>query len=302
MYRVVGALLSLVCLAPLARGQDKDWKWDPLKHPKAKALVGDKFYAEADESEKQAFTATVDGKPAQSKDQDVRTVYRYSGETLKVENDKAADSRFKIEKWTRTSKGEKDTSLEGKTIVIKGSAAEKTWECSDKDAQLSDEAKAWVVKELVKKPKPGAKDDDDDKAKRALFPEKGIGDGDEWTRDVEPIVKDLFGGNFEVEKEKSSFKGKLSKVRVEGGVHYGHIELKLTLKVKSSEQWSEGGDMELTLATDGSLEEHKRQSASEKVTFTFKLENKKDTDKGAVDVKLNMDREGTKSHGPLEGK
>src|SRR5581483_4990741 len=253
-------VLALLALAASSSRAD-DWKWDPLNQAKAKDEVGDKFFREEDETEKQAVVATVNKKPAQNKESATHTVFRLTGETLKAEKDKATEQRFKIEKWSREAGEELDSSLEGKTITVKGTGADKTWDCEKKD-DLSEGAKAWIEKELAKKPKPGAKEDDEDEKKKLLYPEKPVADGDERTRDPESVAKGLFGEKMLIDKEKSSFKGKLTKVHVEDGVHYGHVEFKLSFKLKASDQWSEGGTIEITFQTDGSLEEHKRQSAS----------------------------------------
>lgn len=300
MTRALLPLALLLALAPLARGEDtdKDWKWDPQSQPKAKAVVGERWFWDVDEGTKQKISA--DQKVVQ--DQARKTVYSFKGETLKVENDKAVENRFTIEKWSISSgKGEPDTCLEGKTILVTNIGPETSWECTEKDAKLSPEAKAWIGAKLAKKTKPGQ--DDDDQGKKAFFPEKPIGDGEEWTRDPAAVAKLVLGDKLEIEGDKSSFKGKLTNVRVEDGVHVGHLELKLSLKVKANAQFSEGGTLVLDFVVDGSLEENKSQAASEKITLVYTLVNHKKADKGAaVVITVNTENEGTKKHGPVKDK
>ncbi len=300
MSRFSLALGLLVVAAPLARAQDKDWKWDPINQPKAKDVVGDKFFRESDMTESRKREAKVGDKNDKSEAAQ-HTVSRVTGETLKVENDKPTEQRFKVEKWTQSVGEKSDSSLEGKTIVVKGTGAEKKWDCDDKE-KLSKGAKAWIERELARKPKPGAKEGEDDENEKLVYPEKPVSEGDEWTRDPEAIAKWLFGDSFPIAKEGSSFKGKLTKVHLEDGVHYGHIEFKLVLKVKPSAQFSEGGDIVVSIETDGSLEEFKRQSANEKATLEMNVENKKQTDKGEVDEKIGIKQVGAKKHGPLPEK
>ncbi len=304
MARSFALVALLVALAAPARADDeKDWKWDPLSYPKPKAVVGDRWFGEGEEASKQVIEQTAGKAKPVKREEGRQTSYRFTGETLKVENDKAVENHFKIEKWSITAKGDTDKSLDGKSLVVTGTGADTKWECKEKDADLSEAAKAWIAKELAKKPKPGKSDkpEDDDDEKKLLFPEKAVGDGDEWTRDAAAIAKLILGQGIEIDAEKSSFKGKLTKVTVVDGCHVGHVEMKLILAIKPSKQWSEGGKLDLDFVVDGSLEEHKSQAAEEKLKLVLELaSHRKAGDGSDATVKLVQTSEGNKKHGPTK--
>jgi hypothetical protein len=305
MTRSVVALALALALVAAARAQDS-FKWDPkVNH---KPAVGYKHFTESTDVEKQSVRVTVEKQTLQKKDEDAKTVYRYTSEVLEVDGDDVTKESVKVEKWSRTeAEGDADTSLEGKTIVVKGKRPDKTWECKEKES-LSEAAVAWVEKELAKKRKKKGEDDEDakkdedreDPMKKFAGPEKPVGDGEEWTRDPEKLAKALFGDEMPIDKEKSSVKGKLSNVKVEDGVHVGHIDLKIILAIAKSEKLTEGGTVDLDVQMDGSLEEDKRDAAKAKMTMKLDVKSIQQSPQGTVKVKVKVDNTTERSSGPIE--
>ncbi len=307
MTRSLVALALALAFVAAARAQDT-FKWDPkAKH---KPAVGYKHFTEATENEKQSVRVTLEKQTLNKKDEDVKTVFRFTSEVLEVDGDDVTKESVKVEKWSRTeAEGDADTSLEGKTIVVKGKRPEKTWECKEKDS-LSEAATAWVEKELAKKRQKKGDDDEGEKKdeeqsdplKKFAFPEKPIGDGEEWTRDPVKLAQAMFGDEMQIEKEKSSVKGKLTNVHVEDGVHFGHIELKIVLAIAKSEKLSEGGTVDLDAQADGTLEEDKRDAGKLKMTMKLDVKGTQQSPQGVVKVKVKVDNVVDRSTGPAEDK
>lgn len=297
---LVALALAVLFPAPLA-AQEKDWKWDHQK--KWKPTVGYKAFKEADEDAKQSVLVTLNKKTVQKNDTDEKTTYRFTSEVLKVEGDDATEVRYKIEKWNRSDiDGEPDDSLAGKTIVVKGKRTARTWECTDKDAELSDAAKKWIGSQLAKSKKTDDEKSSDDQLDELGFPEKPIADGDEWKRDPAPLAKAFFGEDMEIAPDKSSLTGKLTNVRVEDGIHWGHIELKIVLEVAKGEKFSEGGHIEMTLSAESSLELDKLDSSKTKLALAFKFKNEHEAAQGSVVATVNGETTISGSEGKLVDK
>jgi hypothetical protein len=289
--RKLVALALLVAFAGIARAED--FKWDPKK--KAKPVEGAKSFAESSDSDKQSVRVTIGGKVAQKQDKETKTSFRALTEVVKVTDGKRTEAKVKLEKWKQTTGDEEDSCLEGKTIIIKGTGADTTWELKEKDVEVSDGATKWIEKELAKKEKP-----DEDALDKAAYPQKPIGDGDEWDGDAKAFAEALFKGQLEVDGEKSTFKGKLTNVHVEDGVHFGHVELKATFAMKKSDQFSEGGTITMTVVSDMSLEKDKRDGETSKLEFKLEAKGEQETPQGTATVKLKVESKREQKEGPLK--
>lgn len=275
MSRAAIALALLFAVAPLARGDD--FKWDPkVKH---KDAVGEKSTQEGETLDKQKVKVTLGGQVAQEQDQEIKTVFKASHEVKAVEKDKASEEVLKFEKFERTTKGEDevDKSLEGQTVIIKKKDGKKSYTLpDDKDGKVSDGAKKFIEQYFAKKKKKHEEEgeenkndeDDDEGGIDKLFPEKPVGNDEEWTGDPEKVAKGLLGESVDLDKEKSSVKGKLTNVHDDGGIKAGHVDVKVVLKLKyvpglpMQVEWTDGGTFEINMTYEGSLELLKSDGAT----------------------------------------
>ena len=128
---------------------------------------------------------------------------------------------------------------------------------------------------------------------------KAIGDGEEWTRDPLPIAKMMLPGGLEYDVEKCSFTGKLTKLRVQDGVHLGNLDMKLVVAIKPGKEWNDAGKLELDFSVDGSLEEDKSQAASEQLKIVYELNAHRQGKDGPETVKRVQTNQGAIKHGPI---
>ena len=194
-------------------------------------------------------------------------------------------------KAPRKSHTAEDSSLEGKTILAEGIGEKKTWKIEKDEASVSDRAKVWIEKDLVKKEKEGKTD--------VLDPTAPVAPDTEWAIDVKGVAKDMFDG-VEIDEARSSAKGKLSNVRVENGLHVGKIELTVKLALKqfpgSPIPWKEGGVLEVTLGGENVLDQAKAGAGKMHMDLQLKGKCEQESPQGGT-IKIRMDmhltREGT---------
>jgi hypothetical protein len=298
--RTLVALSLALAVAAVARTAcADDFKWDP-KVKKAPPVPGYKEVADATEYHKVNVKVTQGEQVVQNVKDEATTTYKFTREIVKVDDKKkVTESVFKIEKWKIDKKGEDpDTSLEGHTVRVTGTGEAKTFKVEDdKDDKVSDGAKQWIENELAKKKK-GGDDDEEDEHMKALFPSEPVGDGAEWKPDLAAVTKAL--GTTDYDPEKSSAKGSLTKVRVENGVHVGHIEIQVSLAVKQpGVTWKEGGVMEMTISLDSSLELDKRDAQDGTVEVKFSGKGDAEGPQGPMTFKQTVNEKRTMKAEPL---
>ncbi|MEZ0228949.1 MAG: hypothetical protein ACAI25_10005 [Planctomycetota bacterium] len=299
----LGALLVAAILAPAALADD--WKFDPKSRPKAK--VGQKKTEEGETHQTEVSSISVaEQGEVKKEDKEDRVVFKLHREVKAVDKDKTTEEVVTVEKWVRTATGEpEDKSLEGQKFVLVRNADGKSFTLpDDKEGKVSDGAKAWIQEYYAKKKKKHQKkgpdedkeaDHDDDNGAAKFFPTKPVADGEEWTADPTLLAKEIFGEGDIIDAAKSSAKGKLSKVRVEGGVHHGLIEVKIHFKLKSLPnmpkemqfEWTDGGDFHMTVAVDGCLDLEKMGGGTFNITGALKGEAKFNAQ--GQDASLKMD-------------
>jgi hypothetical protein len=268
-------------LTGVVKAGDDDFKWDPKK--KKTPAVGDRFFSTQEDNEKAKVKIGVPGQPPQTQDQDQTIKTRLIHEVLKVEDGKIVKEKVTVERFL-LSKGEgtdDDKSLEGRTIVVSGKGDKRKVRILGDEETLSPEAKAWAEKALAKD-----KGDEDER----IFPDKPIGADGEWDLEVKKLAEEMFPG-VEIDAEGSSAKGKLTNVRVEDGVHMGHLDLKIKIKLKKLPgtpfEWKDGGILEMTMGGETSLEGDK--SRKKTVKMDGKLKGKAEQESDGMTIALKMD-------------
>lgn len=307
--RTLACLAVVIALAPIARSDD--WKWDPKQKKKAK--VGYKSNDEGETFQKQASTVSVEKQVVKKEDKEEKVTFKLVKEVKAVDKDKASEEVLKVEKFSRKETDEEeDKSLEGQTVVITSKDGKKTATYpDDKDGKVSDGAKAFITQYYAKNKKDEEEkknEEDDDEGFQKFFPAKPVGDGEEWTCDAAAIAKEMFGSADNIDIEKSTVKGKLSKVKVDKGAHHGLIEVTIHLKLKSlpgmpaemEVEWTEGGSFDMTVVIDGSLEHDKREAASFVVEGGLAGKAKFQAQGQAASLKMNVKNKITMKTAPVE--
>src|SRR5262245_26639889 len=278
MRRALVALsFGLVVALAASRAVAYDFKWNP-KVKKPAPTVGEKVSQDAVESHKFSNKVSAGEKTVQSMKERRTVTYKLTREVIAVDGKKATERLYKIETWKQESKDEEpDTSLGGHTVRVKGNGSDKTYAIEDDPkSQVSEAAKKWIESEIAKK-KPKKKkseekateddDDEDEEFIHLIFPKEPVADGAKWTPDVAAIAKAL---KMEAGPEKAAASGSITNVRVEDGVHVGHLEIKVSLATKiPNVTWKEGGNMELAFTIDTSLEPDKRNASSASMEMNF---------------------------------
>jgi hypothetical protein len=297
MSRSLLAFALGLAFALAARGaRADDWKWDPSVK-KATPKVGSKSYSEEEELEKQSSKVTLGAQVVQNEKHEVKTTFRLVSEVIAVDGDKVSEELVKVEKWKQEVKGDDpDTSLEGHTFRVKGTGAKKTYQIEDdKENKVSDEAKQWIQGRIEKK----KSDDEEEKSQRVFFPKTPVPQDAEWKPDVAELAKVM--GLPDIDLAKSSAQGKLSNVHMDHGVHFGHIEVKVTFALNLPEgKWVEGGNLDLTLAVDTSLEPDKRDQDDGKMDVEFSGKGNVTTQNGEAVVKRVLTQKRSGKSGPVE--
>jgi hypothetical protein len=292
--RSVLPLLLVLVLSSSARAQEKDWKWDPAKKPTA--VAGARHTSEAEDVEKSGFVRTLakTGDTVEKQANEVVVAHRYVREVLEAENGVPKKQRITFEKWKRTTNnGPADTSLEGKSLILKG-ADPASWEPEDPKAALSPDARRWFNDEVAHR-----KGIFEDEKGKSILPEKPVAPGAEWTRDPVAVARALFGEGVEVEAAKSSVKGKVADVKVQDGVHIGRVEVKVVLALKPNARVSDVR-VDVSITLEGSLEPHKRDALRTTTSFTTTAKSKEDGPRGETLVKLETSKTLKLSEGPVE--
>jgi hypothetical protein len=282
MQRSFVALGLILVLAGVAKAGDDDFKWDPKK--KKTPAVGDRFFSTQEDNEKAKVKIGVPGQPPQTQDQNQTIKTRLVHEVLKVADGKVVKEKITIERFL-LSKGEgtdDDKSLEGKIVVVEGKGGKRAARIIGDDETISPEAHAWVEKALAK---------DQSEEDEQFYPDKPIGADGEWELEAKKLAEALFPG-VEIDAEGSSAKGKLTNVRVEDGVHMGHVELKLKIKLKKLPgtpfEWKEGGVLEMTMLGDTSLDGDKSRKKSRKMDGKLKGKAEQESDGMSITLKMDM--------------
>jgi hypothetical protein len=296
MTRSIALALSLlVVAAPFAAAQDTGWKWDPKK--KRVPAVGDRIFEEGTETTDNKLKIQGPNEEPTDKGVQFTLAYRVVRECLAIEGDKVSKERIKVERWQRkplagaASQEPAESSLEGKTILVEGTGAKKVWKIEKDAEKVTDTARLWIEKDLVKK--------ENGKADAVLDPKEPLAPDSEWTIDPKAVAKDMFGFG-EIDPALSSAKGKLSNVRVENGAHVGTVELKLTLALKqfpaSPLAWKEGGVLEVTISGENVLDQAKVGQGKMRMELKLKGKVDQESPKGGsikIDMDMHITREGT---------
>jgi len=290
---LAGTLALIFVAAPLLARAAKadDWKFDPKK--KRKHAVGDKTEEQLTQQRKIKVKITAQ-QQIPGTDQDQRLTLKVVKEVLAVSEDgsKITKSKLKVVKFElkEGKDGEADTSLEGKTITIERDGDSNSAKIDD-ETGVSDQAKRWVETELAKGDKDNEKMDD------AIFPKEPIAPDTEWKADPNKVSKALFDG-AECDKEASSATGKLSSVRVDGGLHWGLLEITMKLKLKKFPQsdmdWKDGGVLEMVMSGDGALDKESSEDGTIKVDMKLKGTAEQDAGDGnkmTIDFSMTMKQE-----------
>jgi len=254
--------LLFAALASVAHGQDP-WKWEPGKQ--RTPVVGYRYVSEGDVSNTQSSTLSAGGGAPQTTVKQIRTMFRMRIEVKAVEDGQLAQEHITIEKWMQKRGDDIDTSLEGQHVLV-------TYKDGGKSYVLLDDPDGSKVSKIGKGFLDGyyRADANPEKAKTQgeeleaiLFPPGPKAPDESWAIDIEKASKLIPQAVDNVDPDGSTATGKLTDVKVVNGVHAGHREVSLKLKLKNypgvkDAPWEDGGFYERTIAVDGSLELDKR--------------------------------------------
>ncbi len=286
--RFVAVLAAVVALGLVARAEDA-FKWDP-KAKKPAPKVGDKWWSEIKDVQKNNLALSMDGNAMPERKEDSVFTYRATFEVLEVDGDEATKTKVTFDRFERKSGEKTDTSLQGKTVTVEGKGDAKKATISD-DATVSPQAKAWVGREIARS------DAKKDKDTEPFFPKEPVAADGEWKLDPEQIAKDILKG-AKIDPAKSSATGKLTNVREEKDGHHGTIEVTAKLQVTSFPMGpgalpvTEGGLMDILVVEDRALDGASHDGhAKMKMDYTMKGGQK--TQRG--DMALSMDMHAEKN-------
>ncbi len=281
MRRLVAALvLALVPLAA-ARAEDDGFKWNPQK--RRTPAVGDRYF-QVNEDVQSIKSKIVRGKEETDENSFSSLKYRVVHEILGVEEGKISKERVTIERWSvqKEEKEPEDKTLSGKIVIIEGVDKKKVTYENGQDG-VSEDAKRWVEVTF-------GRADPMDQIER-LLPKDPVGNNTEWDLDTKELAENIFQGT-EIDPQKSTAKGTLKNVRVEDGVHFGDVEIKIALQLKQIPnapiEWKEGGLVDLVVTIQGSLEQEKNRKRAVKMELKLKGRAQHESAEGEINVKMEM--------------
>lgn len=271
-------LLAFLVALPLASGDDKKkdsaFRWDPRQQPRA--VAGTRTFYDYSSSEAVQMALGSKGSMTQITSRTAVTAsYRWTRHVLFVESGEINEAAAKIERWRRESWGEKDTSLEGKSIALARKAGKLEATIEDPEG-VSAAAREWLEGEVFRR---GGRPTDSEFVEDLLLVREPalVTTGCAWTRDPKAVALGLLR-TTDLDLQRSSVEGKLEDVHLVRGVRYGKASVKAVLQVRkldmSEMRFEDGALVELAWTYEGSLELARREEGERTLTWTIEGRSK----------------------------
>jgi len=263
--QLAGALLAAAAVVASGARADDAFKWNPAERPAPRA--GDKFCEELTKSDDRSLKFTRDGQPVERKEvgkESIRLLHAIAAASSTA----VSEDRITVQKWSLATDRAVDSSLEDAIVTVKGEGAYRTFN-AESERTISRVANRWIDSHLVK----GGKRDPtlDELDWDFILPKEPAADGGTWTIDTAAFAREVMGPKATFDAKKSRGEGKLTGVRVEKGVHFGHVEVSVSLALdalgESPVTWAKGGVREFRYVLDLSLEPRRRDVVAAVITI-----------------------------------
>jgi hypothetical protein len=262
----VKAVLSVALLVLAAHACAEDgFKWNPAE--RRVAAKGTKFREELAKTDQRTLKFVVEGRAREEKHEGTEKIQLVHSIGA-VASAGVVEDTISVAAWSRAWDGDADESLEGATLTVTGEGNYRT--CAIESGRtVTRAANAWIQTHIVKNGhgEPALDELDWD----FILPKEPVADGGSWTLDPVAFAKEVMGARTVIDAKKSSGTGKLTKVKVENGVHFGHIEVTVSLALEtlgqSKVRWRKGGVQEFRYVLDVSLEPRRKDGVSGVITI-----------------------------------
>jgi len=263
--RVASLLLLALAATP---GAADDFKWDPRERPLRAS--GSKFCEELSKTETLVRRYT-DESGAHEDRREGREKIRLNHAVAAVDSAAVTEDKITVAEWSLQQGAERDDTLEGAVVTVKGEGAYRAANAQS-ERTLSRLASRWIEGHIVKggKLEPTLDELDWD----FILPKDPIADGGTWTIDPGAFAREVLGPRAEIDANRSKGTGKLTGVHVDKDVHFGRIEVSVSLALESlgaaKVTWTKGGVQEFHYVIDFSLEPRRRDVVAAVISMELK--------------------------------
>lgn len=265
MRAPLAVFVSMLFVTVVVARADDSFKWNAFDRREARA--GTKFAEELSKSDRRSLKFMLDGERKVEVHEGTEKI-RLIHAVASVSSKGITEDKITVERWMRAWDKDSDDSLEGSTLTVKGEGAFRTW-AAEGEKPVTRAANTWVQQHIVKDGKrdPALDELDWD----FILPREPLADGSTWTIDPATFAREVMGPQVAIDAKKSQGSGKLTAVKLDNGVHFGHVEVSVSLALEtlgsSKVTWKKGGVQEFRYVLDLSLEPRRRDVVAGLITM-----------------------------------